>query len=257
MASKIEGLPIQKEWVVVSVKEGAVEDNPNGPGQLQKFYVDFEGAPDVYWRRKLPATVDVGKSYFGTISEGKHGPIFKKENPNSSGGARSGSGGGGARPYKPESEFDPEKVRRIGRAHAQSMAVQTLTAMGTFEGKSAEQLHSTLKEWIDWFEQDVNAAAAEAKPAPAAQPAQAEPAAPPPQPVDLATLRNLCEAAGLDPLGAQALAGFIDQRLSDEQKQRAKSGLEANTAETLGKLREAYEQSEEQALPAEDDDIPF
>lgn len=255
----VPGLPKQQEWKVLAVREGKVEPNPKG-GELQKFYCDFEGVPDVYWRRKLPATVEVGETYFGTISNGDYGPIFRKESPGGAGGGGGGGGrsGGGGRIFKPESDFDPEKVARMGRAHAQGVAVQTMTAMGTFESKSAEQIHGTLKGWVDWFEADVNAAGEKAKAkAPPPEPSTPAQEQAPPEPVDETTMRNLCQHAGLDSAGATALAGFICERLSDEQKQRAKSGLERDTAATLDKLRGAYEAAEEQALPRADDDIPF
>src|SRR5207344_1194692 len=91
----IPGLPIQKDWKVLAVREGKKEPNPEG-GELQKFYVDFEGAKDVYWRRKLPATVDIGSTYFGTISEGDYGPLFKKESPTSFGGGGGADNGAGS-----------------------------------------------------------------------------------------------------------------------------------------------------------------
>lgn len=252
----IPGLPKQQDWKVLAVREGKTTPNEHG-GELKAFYVDFEGCDDVYWRRKMPATVEVGESYYGTISNGTYGPIFKKESPGEAGGGGGASRGGG-RSFKPESDFDPEKVARMGRAHAQGMAVQTMTAMGSFESKSAEQIHGTLKQWVDWFEADVNAAGEKAKAkAPPTQSTATQEQAPPAGPVDETTMRNLCQHAGLDNTGATALAGFICERLDEDQKQRAKTGLERDTAETLGKLREAYEAAEEQALPAAEDEVPF
>lgn len=69
---------ITQDWKVLDVREGKTEPNPHG-GEFQKFYVDFEGSPDTYWRRKKGDTPKVGQSYYGTISEGQYGPIFKKE----------------------------------------------------------------------------------------------------------------------------------------------------------------------------------
>lgn len=247
----IPGLPKQQDWKVLAVREGKTTPNEHG-GELKAFYVDFEGCDDVYWRRKMPATVEVGEGYYGTISNGTYGPIFKKESPEGAvgGGARSGGGG---RSFKPEAQFDPEKVARMGRAHAQDMALRYAAHKGLELDSCAE-----LEPVIDWFEADVNAAGEKAKAkAPPTQSTATQEEAPPAGPVDETTIRNLCQHAGLDNTGATALAGFICARLGDEQKQRAKTGLERDTAETLGKLREAYEAAEEQALPADEEEIPF
>lgn len=259
----IPGLPKQQEWKVLDVREGDEEPGQKG-GTLKKYYVDFEGCADTYWRRKMPATVEVGKTYFGTISNGDYGPIFKKESPGQGGGGGGGGGGGsrgGGRSYKPESQFDPEKVARMGRAHAQGMAIELCKAMGIFDSKSGDQIVSKLKHWTDWFEADVNAAGEQAKvAAPAAQssPEPEQTTAPPaaePQPVDETTMRNLCEHAGLDKEPAERLTRFVCARLNAEQQQRAKTGLERETSDTLDQLRSAYEQAE--GSPLEEDDIPF
>ncbi len=267
----VPGLPKQQEWKVLKVREGKEEPGQKG-GMLKKFYVDFEGCDDVYWRRKMPATVEVGETYFGTISNGDYGPIFKKESPGGAGGGGGGGGGSrsGSRSFKPESEFDPEKVARMGRAHAQDMALEALQ-LGSDEARtgSADELKAAITEWTDWFEADVNAAGARAK---AAQPAAAEPeqqqqstqpASDDPQPVDSTTMRNLCEHAGLEKAPAERLSQFVCSRLNAEQQQRAKAGLEGNTTETLGRLCSAFEEAEGEPLepnPAAapgDDDIPF
>ena len=285
MATKIAGLPIQKEWAVVGVKEGDVEDNPNGPGQLQKFYVDFDGAPDVYWRRKLPATVEVGQTYFGTISEGKHGPIFKKENPNQGGGGSPAGGGGaatgsaGGRSWQPESQYDPEKTARIGRAHAQGMAIEVCKAMGVFDGKSAEQVMSKLSSWTDWFQGDVDKAGEKAAQgagsagrtaaSPGGQVAASDGSGSAPAQAsegdgdgeDPQWVLKVCEDAGLSSYPAGKLANFIG-RLNAEQQKRAVGGLSDidTQGETLTKLKSSYQQTEGEPLPESDpqeDDIPF
>lgn len=258
----IPGLPKQQEWKVLAVREGKEEPGQKG-GTLKKFYVDFEGCDDVYWRRKMPAHVEVGETYFGTISNGDYGPIFKKESPGGAGGGGGGGGGsrGGGRSFKPESEFDPEKVARMGRAHAQGMALEALQ-LGAGENKigSAEELKASIKDWTDWFEADVNAAGEAAKaaaPPPAATTAEPAQASPPPAdagPVDETTMRNLCEHAGLDKGPAERLGGFICRRLNPEQQQRAKTGLEQDTSTTLDQLRSAYQEAEGEPV---EDDIPF
>jgi hypothetical protein len=66
-----------KDWTVTEVRIGKTKHNPHG-GQLQAYYVDFEGAADVYWQRKAGNTPNVGEAYFGTIEDGQYGPRFKQ-----------------------------------------------------------------------------------------------------------------------------------------------------------------------------------
>lgn len=279
MATKIAGLPIQKEWTVTDVREGNETPSDHG-GTLKAFYVDFAGAPDVYWRRKMPATVEVGKSYFGTISEGQHGPVFKKESPQGGGGgSRGGSSGGGARssgssggrPYKPEAEFDPEKVARIGRAHAQSCAVETVIARQEIAGE-ADEVKSTIKAWTDFFASDVDQAGRAARSATPPQSAPAAPAAQRPAPAAgnpkqedgwREKFRALLETKALEPYPAGKLADFI-MRLSETDQRRAWNDLSAFETEmqTLKELEEGFAKAEGEPLPktpggATEDDIPF
>jgi len=257
----VPGLPKQQEWKVLSVREGKEEPGQKG-GTLKKFYVDFDGCDDVYWRRKMPATVEVGETYFGTISNGDYGPIFKKESPGGGGGGAGGGSRSGGRSFKPESQFDPEKVARMGRAHAQDMALEALQ-LGSSEAKtgSAEELKAAITEWTDWFEADVNAAGERAKAsAPDTQAEPEPPTTPPadPQPVDVTTMRNLCEHAGLEQAPAERLSRFVCARLNAEQQQRAKQGLEKDTTDTLGQLCSAFESTEGEPVEKNpDDDIPF
>lgn len=279
MSAKIAGLPIQKEWTVTGVREGNEVDNPNGPGTLKAFYVDFDGAPDVYWRRKMPATVEVGQTYFGTISESDHGPRFKKENPGQGGGGGGGGGGrtstAGGREWKSESQYDPEKVARMGRAHAQGMAIELCKAMGGFDGKSGDQIVGKLTQWTDFFQADVDAAGQKAAqgagsagrtatpPGGAAAsdgsgPASAQASE---EGEDPEWVLKVCEDAGLSAYPAGKLARFIE-KLKPEQQKRAVGGLcELDTqGETLTRLKSAYEEHEGEPLPESDpqeDDIPF
>lgn len=265
--TKIEGLPIQKEWKVVDVREGAEEPGQHG-GTLKKFYVDFEGAPDIYWRRKMPAEVEVGKTYFGTVSEGKHGPMFKKESPGKGGGGGGGGGGGSSRPWKPESQYDPEKTARISRSHAQGMALRYLEVNGeTVDGMDE------LVPMIDWFEADVAKAAARsldkaqaAAPAPTSSPAQQRPAPAAGNPDEEEEWRDkfraLLETKALDPYPAGLLADFI-MKLNEADQRRAWNGLGQLDTEmqTLKELETGYKNTEGKALPTApagaEDDIPF
>jgi len=115
--SETATLPQTKEWKVLNFRPGKTEPNPHG-GQFQKFYVDFEGSPDTYWRRREGDEPEVGRSYYGTITEGNYGPMFKKEKaPDSASSGSPRSHGSRSKEWKPESQYDPEKTARIGRAH--------------------------------------------------------------------------------------------------------------------------------------------
>jgi len=265
--------PQQKEWTVLAVREG--KKNLNTHGEFQAFYIDFQGADDVNWYRKLPATVEVGKSYFGTISEGERGLRFKKETPGNGAGPEHKSTGG--RQMKPESEWDPEKVARMGRAHAQGVAIRimeylqrqnthpvdALAASGI--GDPPEDTLGLLFAISDLLAQDVDTAGERAKAAASLdKPAEPKPA---PmmtrqafgndEPVDETTMRNLCEAAGLDKVAAPALTEFICKRLNAEQKQRAKVGLETEPQVVVGQLRTAYGETFGSDLPEDGSDVPF
>lgn len=253
-------LPQTKDWTVKAVREGKVEDNPKG-GQLQKFYVDFEGCPDTYWRRKLPATVEVGQSYFGTISEGDYGPMFKKESPSDHRGSTATAGS--ANHSWKSGGNDPETIARIGRAHAQEMAVRTLTAMGTFESKHGMAIHNTLRSWTDWFADDVDQAGERASAASPVQGAGPSPTPPEQSPVpdDREYIAGLLETAALPPVAAMALAGVVLAEFNPGQVESVKKQLENfdTQASAVTKLKSFYEKSQGEPVPTVDagDDIPF
>lgn len=121
-----------------------------------------------------------------TVGEQIEGEFFQKDGkwrfrktskPQSGGG--SGGSSGGKREWKPESQYDPEKTARIGRAHAQGMAVQVLLSVPGFAEAPKEKRRTALADWIEWFEADVNAAATKAAfsatDVPAEDPGQAPP----------------------------------------------------------------------------------
>jgi hypothetical protein len=147
----------RKDWKVLDVRVGKTEPNPHG-GEFQKYYVDFEGSEDTYWRRKAGDKPEVGKSYYGTITEGNYGPMFKKEKrpdgaPSGSAEASTGSKG----TWQPESQRDPERAARILRQHSQSAAVTVVLGDPGFADASPDRKKEAIKEWTDWFDRDVHA----------------------------------------------------------------------------------------------------
>jgi hypothetical protein len=261
----VTDFPQQKEWKVLSVREGKETDNPHG-GKLKAFYVDFEGAEDVYWRRKMPAEVKAGEAYFGTISKNQYGLAFKKEKPEGSSlSAGSSNHSSGSRSYKPESEFDPEKVARIGRAHAQKCAVQLIGPDAKILENGQDGVPRPTEAFvalIDWFEADVDAAATRARgAAPATNELNGlrnvvESTERHNNAHEREKFRNLFELKALSMEASSKLADFT-MRMNPEQRIRAWNGLgEASTEmETLKKLEDSFREVEGESLT--DSAIPF
>jgi hypothetical protein len=184
-----------------------------------------------------------------------------------------GSSAGKSREWKSESQYDPEKVARISRAHAQKMAVQTMTAMGTFESKSADQIHGMLKNWIDWFQADVDKAAAKAAQGTGSAQASTDPAVagsvpdgvPGPVPAqDFGVherLSTLLEGAGVNGSAARLITDYlINERSTQEQDAAIERLQNPNMAPACVKrCSELAEQHYGEPLPTAtaDDDIPF
>jgi hypothetical protein len=255
-----------REWKVLDVREGKVEPNPHG-GNFQKFYVDFEGSDDTYWRRKEGDKPEVGKSYYGTITEGNYGPMFKKEKKPEGGGFEARPGGRGG-DWQPESERDPERAARILRQHSQEMALRW-TALLQAADPNLAQTNGGLTlaqafQFADAFDRDVNEAGqAASQGAGASAPLDAQassPAttpAPEKPPADTAQwFTKLLEDAHMDPVAALELGKYIAHKFSDEQRKRAASGLRDLDAqgETVKRLTSAYEKSEGKLLPLSSDD---
>lgn len=162
--------PITQNWTVVAFKEGKTEFNEGAKGKLTKFYVDFVGddqteAPDVYWRRKEGNAPKINDKVYGTVSEGQYGYMFKTE---SKGGGGFGGGGNSAAKdayWQAKEERDIAGVKRMGRAHAQEMAIRMVIATGdadeldlTDASLTGTYLNEVIKKLADWFEADVNRA---------------------------------------------------------------------------------------------------
>jgi hypothetical protein len=157
-----------KDWKVLAFRVGKTEPNPHG-GEFQKYYVDFEGSPDTYWRRKAGDAPEAGRSYYGTIRQGDYGPIFKKEKPPEGDGSTHTAGSrnyGSSKGWQPDSERDPERVARISRSHAQEMALRYAAETDALTGlKEQPDPRATVPAFfwrlVDQFEMDVEEAAAQ------------------------------------------------------------------------------------------------
>jgi hypothetical protein len=264
-----------KDWKVLDFRVGKTEPNPHG-GNFQKFFVDFEGSPDTYWRRREGDSPEKGNSYYGTISKNDYGPKFKKEKAPDQGGAAA------KRDWQPESQRDPERSVRILRQHSQTAALQFL-AMTRFPVEPENRmvaLEQIVKPFIDWFDADVNQAGQTAIQASGKATAGSEGAKTPSTAHSPASgqrsaesqfeeekgerhqwLCQLLEDAGLDATGAHALGSFMVGRFNPEQIKKAETGLQdiESQQDTLSRLRTAYEKATGTLLPVPSDDpqIPF
>jgi hypothetical protein len=265
----------QQSWTARAVREGKVVPNPKGAGQLQNFYIDFNGADGfqakgTYWRRKAGNAPKVGESYAGTITSGEYGYRFKMD---SSGGG--GGRGGGGRDWKPESQFDPEKTARIGRSHAQGMALEYANQVGALAGLDEGHLKGDPRTivpdlfWriVDQFQADVDQAAAKA-----AQGAGgvAGPAAPSPASVQdsdpQATserLYSLLEGAGVNPAAAKIITDYALTQMSPQEQDAAIDRLQnpnlqvAAVSRLIDRTEEFHGEPLPEGSPDDGDDIPF
>lgn len=141
-------------------------------GRFYAYPVDLEDENGhlqigVEWSRKVESDAPkVGDRVAGHIESGQHGDKLKvdwdamKELGSGGSPARSG-GSSGKREWKPESVYDPEKTARITRSHAQKVAVDLVARMPNFEKAGDARIKEVLRSWIDFFELDVEEAAAQ------------------------------------------------------------------------------------------------
>lgn len=169
---------MSQSFEVVSVGESREWESQKHNQRYYAYPVDLrDGAGKVHmaveWSRKLDSDAPkVGDTIIGDIKGGQYGDKLAvdwdamkeqggggwerkrlAELGGSSGGSRSGP-----RTFKPESQFDPEKVARITRSHAQKVAVDLLTANPGFNKSERETKKKALAEWADFFEMDVEEA---------------------------------------------------------------------------------------------------
>ena len=226
----------------------------------------------VEWsRRQTSRAPEVGERLVAEIQGGPHGEKLKVDlNATKELSGSTGSSGGSknfSKEWKPESQLDPEKTARIGRAHAQGMAIQTLTAMGTFESQSADQITGKLKQWIDFFEADVNAAAQKAAqgaggagvrsnskeaPSAAAQETQS----------NAEYLSKLLEEAGFDPAQVTVVQRYIETNFDNERRTKVEAALKDITCapNAAAQLKKEVEAWTGEPLPVNDsaaESLPF
>jgi hypothetical protein len=259
-------------------------------GTFLSYKVDLqeEGGPlamSVEWNKKAesPSPAE-GELVAGHLEEGKFGDKFKidYEATKELGRGSTGSAGSknspasGKREWKPESQYDPEKTARIGRAHAQHMAILTVEAIGLFESVSATQIESKIKGWSDFYEKDVNAAGEAAKQASgnatpggtesaASSPASASSAsASRPAGLTVAEVSQALETAGLHHGAASTCALYMVANLEAPRLDKAVDKLTGSDLEAQASALKTAEELTVQgtgeplpAVPVPDDDIPF
>lgn len=251
-----------QKWTAQAVREGKISENQKGPGQLQVFYVDFVGVDGevkdgAYWRRKVGNAPNVGESYYGTIKEGDYGPRFYQERQEGSPPTPSPSKG---REWKSESDFDPERTARIGRSHAQEMALRAIALYGVRDGNA--DLKGPLITWTDFFEADVNRAAKAARGGGEAPGTESVPAPPPSQKDEQEAFLNALDNAGVPAPAGRVIGDYVNQEFTDQQRRSAtQSLLNIDTqGDARKKLWDLTEKAFGEPLPTvEEDDssIPF
>jgi hypothetical protein len=107
--------------------------------------------------------------------------------------------------WRRKDERDIESQARMGRAHAQEMAIRTIALKGVHSDTYAdnEAIKVTLREWTDWFHQDVQRFPldADASGGSRSDMKQARSGA-----------RGLPVAALVDPAGVSAKVGFVSEK---------------------------------------------
>lgn len=249
-----------KEWKVLDFRVGKTEPNPHG-GQFQKFYVDFEGSPDTYWRRREGDEPEKGRSYYGTITEGNYGPMFKKEKPPEGSTGSSGGSKNYSKEWTPEAQRDPERAARILRQHSQSAAIDAIKASGII-APNTDAFREQIKQWTDFFDQDVIAAGQKAaqaggestgngsngttsqRPAPGAQETQS----------NAEYLSKLLEEAGFDLAQVTVVQRYIETNFDNERRTKVEAALKDITRapKAYDQLKQETEAWTGEALPVND-----
>lgn len=235
----------------------------------------------VEWSRKADTrSPQPGKRIVGAIETGQHGDKLKVDYDATRELGSAPGGGGGSRPssksrrWKPESQFDPEKTARIGRAHAQGMAVRVLVANGLPAGAgNTATARAAIKDWTDWFEADVNNAAQKAaqgavpavrEGAPAGGASRTAPAQTPDIEDTHWRIESLLEESGINSAAARLMAGYATEHMSEAEQSAVIERLQnVNMRQAaIERLTERTEAHHGEPLPTSasgvgSDDIPF
>lgn len=236
-------------------------------------------AGKIEWSRKPDSDPPaVGQNTpLATIENGSHGKKLKVDwdgiKQAKAAGTSSASGAGPSNFGTQGSEYmkprRPEETRKIERQHSQEMAIRSLTAMGTFDGKSAGLIHQTLKSWIDWFDADLGGQGSTQAPDGGSNKADAlgpdSSVAPASSPADLSEFEQALQGAGLDTAAATAVALYMVMKLEPKRCDEAFRKLTdasnpSAQASALAALETLTEKDLGAPLPKDpeiDDDIPF
>ena len=249
----------------------------NDHGSFLAYPLTLEGVagPKEWSRKPSSRTPAVGERIVGDINGDK---IKVDLNATKELGGGS-SGGGGSRPasksreWKPESAYDPEKVARIGRAHAQEMALRMLAIDAVQTGREDFRFNTAdVFKLADEFQADVDQAAAKAAQGggvtDAGNGSEGAPDTPGRHPVPAQDpdyhqrLSTLLEAAGVNNAAARAITNYALENMTVEEQDAAVERLQNPNMVTaaVNRLRERTEGHLGEPLPsapAEDDDIPF
>lgn len=164
-------------YTVKRVDDSPREWTSKQGGTFLSYTVDLEDIEGkvqagIEWNRKPESRApEVGDRIAGNIEPGKFSERFKMDYE----ATKELTGGGGSSDYrsggeakskggwKPESQYDPEKVARITRAHSQEMSIRVFALIeGHLENNDEAIGHALnrIRKIADWFDADIQRAAA-------------------------------------------------------------------------------------------------
>lgn len=112
---------------------------PNVTVQLNRKHQDGAVPED-----KVPKE---GEVLYGTIHSTQHGHRFKAEQRDGAPPAQQSNGG------KPDEAYWEARNRAIQRQHSQEMALRAIGLTG--QTATGDALRDAIKQWADWFDNDV------------------------------------------------------------------------------------------------------
>jgi hypothetical protein len=270
---------VSEHVTVEAVKDARDWQSDDGKIRLTFYTLDVKRESGMtqevdHSRKQGGAEPQPGEELEVIFEEGKYRPKMKKAPQGSFAGGSTERSTGGKREWKPESQYDPEKTARIGRAHAQEMALRWATLLHqTDRGLDAETLPK-LFQIADAFERDVNQAGQAANSAQGAPPSKdgallAGSASPgssssPAEIGELAELAKALDTAGLVFAPARDKVAEYMLTMPEAEQIRAVNQL-TNAADletqamTLRAMRQRAESKFGGPLPVDpaEDDIPF
>jgi len=263
------------EYLIEAV--GTPREWGNDFGRFFAYPLTLQGeAGEIEWSRKQESRAPVpGERIVGDITNGQHGRKIKVDlnaTKELSGGSSGGGSRGGpakSREYKPEHEFDPAKTARIGRSHAQEMALRLFAINEPHPSTSKQITVADVLAIADEFQADVEAAAKAAQGAGGvgtgaeSPPGSREASPAPAQEIqsNAEYLSRLLEEAGFDSAAWPLIQRYIEETFDNDRRTKVEAALKDPAQRDRAKavLVSEVEKWSGKPLPVADPDeeIPF